>query len=1794
MLLICIGSATGAAAQSPPPATFTSASLIDTGFEGYYTPGAIVQAIAGGDFNGDGKPDLIAISNNANHEYEILLGNGNGAFSSTGINTLALRSTGDGINANNPNLIAVGDFNGDGKLDFAVYINGGQSGANYLDVYLGNGAGHFSFSNSYTVGNSGATGIDDGVVAADVNGDGKLDLLAINSGDNSVTVLLGNGDGTFQTGALYSACNRSGCEPVALTVGDFNNDGHPDLALVSTDAAQQSGIYILLNNGNGTFQSPVFYSSSSQMGGFPDGESGIASADLNGDGNLDLVMTNNAGAWVFLGNGDGTFQAPINYGAPYADTLALADVNGDKTLDLVVPDFYNSTVWVLLGNGDGTFKPAVAYATDWFPESIVVADFNDDGKLDFAVGSDNGPMITLAFGNGDGTFQTGPNYDIGNWTGQVAADFNNDGNLDVAVYNSAVLQVMLGNSHGGLGSPITTSMPGLDVTWMAAGDVNGDGKPDLVAANDVSNPSIAVFIGNGNGTFNPPVTYSTGSTQTPSFLVLADVNNDGKPDAIVSNADGSLSVLLNNGQGVFGTAIVTPGVSSNGDWLATGDFNGDGNLDLAIADYYGADFSASKGLIILLGNGNGTFQSPISIPIDEFGPTWVTVGDFNKDGKLDLAVGGYWVGGGLFGGGGLAILLGNGDGTFGSPTYYSLYPGANVSVNPAYAAVVADVNLDGNPDLLVPFVTTHVNVGVFQCCGEPYNAGVGIFLGKGDGTFEFENALGEPGVAGGPFLVGTGSYGVIAGDFNGDGAPDAAVLNQYNFGGGSGQAYVTILLNTTLGHGTNNGTTTTLTSSLNPAGYGQSVTFTATVATNEGGSPAGTVAFLDGGNQIGTGTLAGGQTALTISTLSAGSHSITAAYAPNGTFQSSNSATLTEVITAAQAAAPTFSKGTGTYTGTQSITMSTTAGTVICYNTSGAAMTVGSGCSGGTQYTGTAVAVSSSETLYAVAGGPGYTQSSVNSATYTINFYFTLTLTEQGNGTGQVTDNTPQINCSEANGIYTSSACSGTYLVGTTVTLTAGNYTPTGTTFGGWGGNCASQTGTTCSLTPTGPSALTATANFIAAPVTVPLTNFATPGTNVAGQATFACPNYPNPSPGNPCLDPNGHALQVTIPQVTSGMNVVVTETEFLADGLCPAGQISLGGKSTDFDCRLVNFYNYGLDGNGNAIVPLCYPYANGNCVSYRLSQPDGSELPAGSYLGGIFWKVTFNNDTFTPTGYWLGSTPRMLDDPGADEVPPLPYGTSCSAAMQTDNPTMYPGPYYCQFDNDITTFYNATEPVDSGIGGKTSQPNDVVIAFLPTSAPGQTPPSDRAPTFTSSTSTTFTVGTPGTFAITTTGGYPAPVLSIAAVSPTTALPTWLTFNSGIGLLTGTPPDGSVGPYYFTTTATSTDPVTKVPLATSQPLTLTVNQAAATVTLGNMTQTYTGRPLTPTATTNPPGLTIVWTGAPDTNVDSYPVTATVNDPNYQGSASGNFVINKATAGVTLSNMTQTYTGSPLTPTATTSPSGLTIVWTGAPDTNAGSYPVTATVSNANYQGSASGNFVINKATLSIWPSSLNFGTLYLRQSGFPQFVTVTNTGSTSVVISKVQITGGNAPSDYGDLSFCSAWFSKPPGTLPPGKSCVIGVDAVSVSEPIFSPNASTAYLAITPSGGIPLEVPLTVLVIDPQAAFSSSNLRSGELTFPTTSKGKTSELSITVTNPGTTPLTLGTPTISSRGGPFAVVTSATTCTGATIQPTGTGGMKSCVINVTFTPTATGTFTGTLKITDNAENSPQTITLSGTT
>jgi YVTN family beta-propeller protein len=457
-------------------------------------------------------------------------------------------------------------------------------------------------------------------------------------------------------------------------------------------------------------------------------------------------------------------------------------------------------------------------------------------------------------------------------------------------------------------------------------------------------------------------------------------------------------------------------------------------------------------------------------------------------------------------------------------------------------------------------------------------------------------------------------------------------------------------------------------------------------------------------------------------------------------------------------------------------------------------------------------------TGWSVVGGscPGTGTCTVNTAsafqsvtaTFTLLTSFTLSVTELGTGTGQVTYGPPpQFTCSEANGLPETGTCSASYTSGTPVTLTA---TPTApTTFGGWGGACASSgTTLTCNLTIT--SSENVTANFVPAPKSV-LLSFPV-GTNPPPQeAIFDCP-----SNTNPCTDPSAHALQLTIPNVSATVAVTVLATEVppsQADGLCESGNTVLN----DFDCRFVTFFSDGTDANSNVIVPLCDPYANGNCVHYLVYSTSGGpgvEPPASSYSGGVYWQITWNNESFTPPApYWSGSTPQLYDDPDYPVSQTAPYGTNCSPSTpmlvgitnpQDTNPLIY-----CQFEFNITQFYNPTQTVDSGIGGSTKQFNDVVVAFPPTVAgtnPVVQPPTPSTPaiavtclTGCSITGTTinFTVGTGGTFQAVPTG-YPASTLTESG-----ALPNGLTINMLTGIVGGTPAPGSNGTYTIMFTATN-------------------------------------------------------------------------------------------------------------------------------------------------------------------------------------------------------------------------------------------------------------------------------------------------------------------------------------------------------------------------------------------------------
>jgi hypothetical protein len=317
----------------------------------------------------------------------------------------------------------------------------------------------------------------------------------------------------------------------------------------------------------------------------------VAVGDFNGDGKPDIAVANAGGGVagnvsVLLGNGDGTFQAAVNYRAGTGpDAVVVADFNSDGKLDLAVANPPDGTVSILLGRGDGTFKPAVNYHAGAGAARLAVGDFNGDSKLDLVIGSSTGVCggFSVLLGNGDGTFKSAVSYDVGAChRGVAVGDFNGDGKADLALVGGLGLvgkiSVLLGNGDGTFQAAVDYAV-GAGQHSIAVGDLNGDGKADLVAANYVS-ATISVLLGNGDGTFQTAVNYDVG--QNPQSVAVGDFNGDGKADLAVANSgDGTISVLLGNGDGTFQPAVNFY-AGTRPDYFAVGDFNGDGTPDLAV------------------------------------------------------------------------------------------------------------------------------------------------------------------------------------------------------------------------------------------------------------------------------------------------------------------------------------------------------------------------------------------------------------------------------------------------------------------------------------------------------------------------------------------------------------------------------------------------------------------------------------------------------------------------------------------------------------------------------------------------------------------------------------------------------------------------------------------------------------------------------------------------------------------------------------------------------------------------------------------------------------------------------------------------------------------------------------------------------------------------------------------------------------------------------------------------------------------------------------------------------------
>jgi hypothetical protein len=659
------------------------------------------------------------------------------------------------------------------------------------------------------------------VAVADLNGDGKLDMVMANPcapvnppacSGGSLSVFLGNGDGTFQPAVAYSS---GAYWATWVVIADVNNDKKLDLVVANTTlAAGTSGpgiVSVLLGNGDGTFQPAVTYDSGEL------GATSVAVGDLNRDGKPDLVVSNNSTAdsgegsvAVLLGNGDGTFQAAVPYdsGGGGAGSVVVKDVNGDGKLDVIVSDVCTPSggscnegvAGVLLGNGDGTLKPVVKYDSGGYTAvSIALADLNHDGILD---------LITFNFCNLDCT-------------------------------------------SGGIG----------------------------------------VLLGNGDGTFQPAVTYASGGAGgLPGMVAVADIDGDGKPDIVANTTTplgfGLMGTLLGNGDGTFQPAVTYDAGGLLGTSVTTADLTGSHRADLIFTEcsltYCGFPADTLIGLMLHVGTVTTATQNVSSLNPSVFGQTVtftanVTSGSGTPSGTIEFFDNSALLGSGTLANGSASMsLAGLGAGSHPITALYqgSLKYDSSISqpLNQVVSVATTTTSLSssGNPIL----VNQHVKytATVTAPAAGPISGNM-IFT---DGATQFSAKV-----------VGNRATMTVKYKTNGVHTITAAYSGDSNNAGSTSGSLTEDVQAATATH---------LITSGSPSMAGQAVTFTATVTSKYGAIPDGErVTFLDGKTVLGSMPLSGSTTALTISTLSVKTHTIKAVYAGDPIFRTSTGR-VTQVV----------------------------------------------------------------------------------------------------------------------------------------------------------------------------------------------------------------------------------------------------------------------------------------------------------------------------------------------------------------------------------------------------------------------------------------------------------------------------------------------------------------------------------------------------------------------------------------------------------------------------------------------------------------------------------------------------------------------------------------------------------------------------------------------------------------------------------------------------------------------------------------------------------------------------------
>lgn len=619
-----------------------------------------------------------------------------------------------------PEVVAVGDVDGNGTLDLALTDDV------EVRLYLGVGNGQLNEAPPVSVGDD-----PHDVLLVDLNGDGRLDLVVTNSGSDDLSIALGLGDGAFAPETRISV----GEEPRKVRTGDLDGDGTPDLVVNNMESDDLS---ILLGAGDGIF---VAAADVLDVGEEP---ADVALGDWDRDGRLDLAVVNHGTHDITLhaGNGDGTFAPSTAQFAEPGNPLSglpweivAARIDGDEHLDLVVTTLHN-VVFLLLGNGDGSFTAEAQIEGVVRPSGGVAADVVGDASTDLVFGDTTRDQIVILEGFGDGSFAEPVTYDTGDRPLFLAvADLDGSGRDDLVttLLHDRRVSILLHREEDAFG-PRTFSFAD-DVgnaDAIEAGDFDGDGVLDLIVASSFPD-QVNLYLGLGGAEYAGAIV--TELPGRPRDLVTGDFDGNGHRDLALAVEPNGAAVLLGNGDGTFESQpklISGAGARS----ITVGEFNGDGHQDLAVVNNTSEDFS------VFLGRGDGSFEEREVYP-NFPNPTRIAAGDLTGDGVEDLAVIG---GSGIFSIYIVRIHEGLGDGTFAEHSVLDVEP------TPRDLAL-ADFDRDGRLDILVG--------------SSSHGEDVALLRGLGDGAFAPPTT----------FFSGTsGSLArVAAADMNADGLLDVVV-----------------------------------------------------------------------------------------------------------------------------------------------------------------------------------------------------------------------------------------------------------------------------------------------------------------------------------------------------------------------------------------------------------------------------------------------------------------------------------------------------------------------------------------------------------------------------------------------------------------------------------------------------------------------------------------------------------------------------------------------------------------------------------------------------------------------------------------------------------------------------------------------------------------------------------------------------------------------------------------------------------------------------------------------------------